>query len=83
MENNHLGGQNHVPSIWIPFCGQDHKQFHVMCRRAGVDFNYTANRVLALVQALKAMLVGMWMIIDMLEKRVKEKPKPREDDANT
>jgi hypothetical protein len=71
MEDNHLGGQNHVPEIWLPFCGQDHKQFHLNCRRAGVDFSCTPNRSLGLIQALKAMLVGMWMVVEFLEKHIK------------
>jgi hypothetical protein len=71
MEQNHFGGHIHVPWLWIPFCGQDHAQYHVMCRRAGVDFKYTANKSIGLLQALKAMLVGMWMVADMLEKHLR------------
>jgi hypothetical protein len=71
LEGNHLGGQNHVPAIWSPFCGEDHKQYHVNCRRAGVDFSYQPNRALALIQALKAMLVGMWMVVEFFESHIK------------
>jgi len=42
-----------------------------MCRRAGVDFRQTANKSLSLIQALKAILVGMWMVVDALEKHLK------------
>lgn len=41
-----------------------------MCKRAGVDFRYTKNKSIRLIQALKAMLVGMWMVVDMLEKHL-------------
>jgi hypothetical protein len=79
MEDNHLGGQNHVPGIWAPFCGQDHKQFHVNCRRAGVDLTYTPNRSLGLIQALKAMLVGMWMVVESCEKHIKSQSEAQSD----
>jgi hypothetical protein len=41
-----------------------------MCRRAGVDFHYTKNKSIRLIQAMKAMLVGIWMVLDMLEKHL-------------
>lgn len=82
LEDNHLGGRNHVPGIWLPFCGQDHKQFHVNCRRAGVDFSYTANRSLGLIHALKAMLVGMWMVVELLEKRIKSQLERQSDETH-
>ncbi len=70
MQQNHLGGNNHLPWLTYPFCKKDHAEFHVMCRRAGVDFLYTANKSIRLIQALKAMLVGIWMVVDMLEKQL-------------
>jgi hypothetical protein len=45
-----------------------------MCRRAGVDFGYKKNKAVRLIQALKAMLVGMWMVVDMLEKLLTNQP---------
>jgi hypothetical protein len=72
MQRNHLGGWKQVPWLFLPFCGSDHAQFHVMCRRAGVDFSYTGDRPLVLIQALKAMLVGLWMVVDMLETHLKD-----------
>jgi|CZKH01.1.fsa_nt_gi hypothetical protein len=71
MEQNHSGGWNHLPWFTYPFCKKDHAEFHVMCRRAGVDFRYTKNKSIRLLQALKAMLVGIWMVVDMLEKHLK------------
>lgn len=56
----------------MPFCRQDHDEFHVMCRRAGVDFRATTDRFLRLIQALKAMLIGMWMVVDKLEKQARD-----------
>jgi len=71
MEQNHLGGNNHLPWLFYPFCKKNHAEFHVMCRRAGVDFLYTKNKSIRLIQALKAMLVGVWMVLDMLEKHLR------------
>jgi len=72
LEQNHLGGKNHVPWLFLPFCGQDHSEFHAKCRQAGVDFRPAPGRILSLIQALKAMLVGMWMVVDCMEKHAKE-----------
>jgi hypothetical protein len=71
VEQNHLGGFNHVRWLTYPFCKANHSQFHVNCRRAGVDFRYTTNKSIRLIQALKAMLVGIWMVVDMLEKHIR------------
>jgi hypothetical protein len=70
IEQNHLGGNNHVPWLWYPFCKKDHGLFHILCRRAGIDFSKTSNKSRRLVQALKAMLVGLWMVMDMLEEQL-------------
>jgi len=71
MEQNHTGGHKHLPWFTYPFCKKDHATFHVMCGRAGVDFRYTPNISIRLIQALKAMLVGIWMVVDMLEKHLR------------
>jgi hypothetical protein len=42
-----------------------------MCRRAGVDFRKQKNKLMAQTQALKAQLVGMWMVVEAMEKQVK------------
>jgi len=72
LENNHLGGRNHVPGIWFPYCGLDHSQFHVNCRRAGVDFKNQNSQILGQMQALKSHMVGMWMVVESMEKYLKE-----------
>ena len=71
MEHNHLGGGNHVSWLTLPFCGPDHAQFHVMCRQAGVDFQKQSTVLMGQIQALKAQLVGMWMVVDGMEKQAK------------
>jgi hypothetical protein len=74
LQQNHLGGWRHVPWLFLPFCeSPHHAEFHAMCRRAGVYFSETGNRSLALIQALKAMLVAMWMVLDTFEKHIRKK----------
>jgi hypothetical protein len=72
LEDNHLGGRRHVPWLWTPFCGVDHAQYHANCRRAGVDFRKQKNKLNAQLQAFKAQLVGMWMVVESMEKYVKK-----------
>lgn len=74
MEDNHLGGRKHVPWLWSPFCRVDHAQYHANCRRAGVDFRKQKNQLSAQIQALKAQLVGMWMVVEAMEKQLEEEP---------
>jgi hypothetical protein len=72
LEDNHQGGRKHVPWLWLPNCKPDHAQFHVMCQRANVDFRKQGNKLIGQIQALKAQLVGMWMVVESMEKHVKE-----------
>ena len=81
LEQNHLGGWRHVPWLSLPFCRVHHGTFHVMCRRAGVDFSHAPNRALALVQALKAILVGLWMVVNELEEHLKMQLRKGNTDA--
>jgi hypothetical protein len=60
-----------VPWLWLPNCKPDHAQFHVMCRRAGVDFRKQSNKLIGQIQALKAQLVGMWMVVESMEEQVR------------
>lgn len=72
LEDNHVGGRKHAPWLWIPFCRPDHAQYHANCRRAGVDFRQQKNQLIAQIQAFKAQLVGMWMVVEAMEKEVKK-----------
>jgi len=84
MQRNHIGGWHHVPCLFLPYCEKDHTTFHGMCRQAGVDFGYIPIKSLSLIQALKAILVGAWMVVDMLEKHLKsESGQAPTDDRKT
>jgi hypothetical protein len=71
MQQNHYGGWKDVPWFFLPNCGRDHATFHRMCERAGVHFRDIPNKSLALTRALKAILIGMWMVVDMLERHLR------------
>jgi len=73
LQDNHQGGQKHVPWLWLPNCTPDHAQYHANCRRAGVDFGKQKSKLLAQIQAFKGQLVGMWMVVEAMEKQVRGK----------
>jgi Tfp pilus assembly protein PilO len=58
-------------------------QYHANCRRAGVDFRKQKNQLIAQIQALKAQLVGMWMVVEAMEKQVKEQSEEQTNDGTT
>jgi hypothetical protein len=41
-----------------------------MCERAGVDLRKTGNKSIGLVQALKAISIGLWMVLESLEQEL-------------
>jgi len=75
LEDNHLGGRKHATGIWLPYCVGDHAQFHINCRRAGVDFRKQPDKLLSQLQALKAHMVGQWMVLEAMEENIKKKRK--------
>jgi len=61
-----------MPGLWTPFCRAHHSLFHRSCEQAGVDFRKQRNLVLGYLQSIKALLVGLWMVIELMEKHVNE-----------
>ena len=59
--------------LWLPNCVPDHAQFHANCGRAGIDFGRQKNKLLGQIQAFKAQLVGMWMVVEAMEREVKKR----------
>jgi hypothetical protein len=72
LEDNHTGGEKHVHWLWSPFCRPDHAQYHANGQRAGVDFRKQSNKLMGQIQALKAQLIGLWMVVEAMEKEVKQ-----------
>jgi hypothetical protein len=83
LEDNHSGGRKHVPWLWLPNCKPDHAQFHANCRRAGVDFRKQSNKLIGQIQALKAQLVGMWMVVEAMENQIKEQLEEQTNDRTS
>jgi len=77
LEQNHLGGRKYVRWLFLPFClNPHHSDFHRLCEQAGIDFRETSNRLFSQIQALKAQLIGMWMVVDAMERHVKDQGDP-------
>ncbi len=66
-----------MPWLWTPFCRPDHALYHANCRRAGVDFRKQRNKLMGQIQAFKAQLVGMWMVVEAMEMEVITKARRR------
>jgi hypothetical protein len=77
LEDNHIGGRNHALGITLPYCLSDHRQYHRNCQGAGVDFRKQSDPMLGKIQALKAHIIGVWMVIENMEKQI------RVEDADT
>jgi len=67
IERNHLGGQNFVAWFTMPFCPKHHRQFHALVDAAGINLEYSPDPIVRLIRALKAMLVGAFMVLEAME----------------
>jgi len=73
LEQNHLGGRKHVRWLFLPFCqNPHHADFHRLCEQAGIDFRETTDRLFRQIQALKAQLIGIWMVVDDMQRHVRD-----------
>jgi len=66
IEQNHVGGRNHVAWFTMPFCREHHERFHTLLRIAGVDLQNTPDSRERLIRALMATLVLQWMLLEAL-----------------
>jgi len=83
LEDNNIAGRQHFPGLWVPFCRKDHAEFHTNCARARVDFGKQINPIMQCLQALKALLVGLWMVVEQLEKHAKSQSEVKDDERNS
>jgi hypothetical protein len=67
IERNHLGGQNFIAWFTMPFCVKHHLQFHALVTAAGVNLEYCSDPIVRLIRALKAMLVGAFIVLEAME----------------
>ena len=68
VEQNHVGGRNHVAWFTMPFCREHHDQFHALLRASGVDLHYTSDPIERYRRAMQAILLGQWTLTEMLKK---------------
>lgn len=66
VEQNHVGGRNHVAWFTMPFCRKHHNQFHAMLGNAGVKLEYTSDPHERLCRALDATWVANWILTEAL-----------------
>jgi hypothetical protein len=67
IERNHVGGKNFVAWFTMPFCPKHHTQFHALVSAARINLEYTTDPVDRLIRALKALLVGAFMLLEAME----------------
>jgi hypothetical protein len=72
VEQNHVGGRNHVAWFTMPFCREHHAQFHGLLRAAGIDPEYTPDPIERGLRALEACWVADWVIVQSLRKHLSE-----------
>lgn len=67
VQDNHVGGRNHLATFTMPFCEEHHKVFHTMLHQSGVDLRYTDDGVERCIRALQAIKVAEWMLLERLK----------------
>ena len=67
VEDNHVGGRNHVAWFTGPLCGNHHDRFHVLLRQMRLDLRFTPDRVERAIRVLKSILVFAWMVLEGLQ----------------
>lgn len=67
IERNHVGGQNFIAWFTMPFCVKHHRQFHALLDAAGINLEYSADPIVRLIRALKAILVAAFMVLEAIE----------------
>lgn len=67
VENHHVGGRNHAPEFTLPVCREEHSTLHRALEQAGIDLRHTPNARRRLRQALRAVLVFLWILSDHMD----------------
>lgn len=66
VERHHIGGRFHIAWFTVPLCRQHHVRLTEMLRAAGVEMTFTNDRMERTKRILKAVLVFVWMVIEMI-----------------
>ncbi len=70
VHKHHIGGQNHIRWLTMLLCETCHENFHARFRQS-VDFEFTPNSKMRLIRAMQAVLVFLWMLLEMLVKEMR------------
>ena len=62
IEQNHVGGRNHVAWFTMPFCKVHHDEFHETLRNIGIDLRHTPDELERLGRASQAIIVCLWTL---------------------
>ena len=67
---HHPGGQNHIPWLTMVLCERCHENFHARFRQS-IDYRFTPDHKMRLIRAMQAVLVFLWMLLEMLLKEMR------------
>jgi hypothetical protein len=70
VQGNHIGGQNHLGWVTMPFCCECHQRFHILARQAGLNPQYTDDPIERNRRALAFIKICEWMILEQMEKDI-------------
>jgi hypothetical protein len=70
VHEHHLGGQNHIPWLTMLLCETCHESFRARFRQS-VNFHFTANKLVRLIRAMQAVIVFLWVLLEMLQKEMR------------
>lgn len=69
VHEHHLGGRNHISWLTMLLCEACHETFHAKFRQS-VNYHFTPNNQLRLIRAMQAVLVFLWVLLEMLMKEM-------------
>jgi hypothetical protein len=70
LHEHHVGLQNHIPWLTMLLCEPCHENFHARFRQS-VDYRFTPNPKMRLIRAMQAVLVFLWVLLEMLVKEMR------------
>jgi hypothetical protein len=62
VQQNHIGGRNHLIWVTAPFCLKHHNEFHLRLRLADIDLRYTPDMQKRHSQIRQAIYVVLQMV---------------------
>jgi hypothetical protein len=66
---HHIGLKRHIPWLTLLLCEPCHETFHARFRQS-VDYRFTPSHKMRLIRAMQAVLVILWMLLEMLMREI-------------